>query len=201
VGATRPVPVNIRVIAATHCNLEALVREGRFRDDLYYRLNGAHLVLPSLRERADLDWLIARLLAHSCTGADAAALTLSSEAHARLLAHRWPGNLRELHNVIEYARSLCSQGVIELHDLPDHFGAAPHLEPLTAPSLPASAFIPPAAAAPAGEAAQLLQQLSATHWNVAEAARRMGLSRMTLYRRMQRWGIASPNQRDGGASP
>ncbi|MBH2009574.1 MAG: helix-turn-helix domain-containing protein, partial [Xanthomonadaceae bacterium] len=57
-----------------------------------------------------------------------------------------------------------------------------------------------APAAPDSEAAQLLQHLSATHWNVAEAARRMGLSRMTLYRRMQRWGIASPNQRDGGAA-
>ena len=200
VGATRPVPVNIRVIAATHCNLEALVREGRFRDDLYYRLNGAHLVLPPLRERTDLSWLIARLLAHCGAGDDAAAPTLSPEAHACLLAYRWPGNLRELHNVIEYARSLCSQGVIELHDLPDHFGAASHLEPLAAPSLSVAALIPPAAAAPADEAAQLLQQLSATHWNVAEAARRMGLSRMTLYRRMQRWGIASPNQRDGGAS-
>lgn len=205
VGATRPVPVNIRVMAATHCHLEALVREGRFRADLYYRLNGAHLVLPPLRERTDLGWLIARMLAAGGAGTDSPALRLSPAALARLLAHRWPGNLRELHNVIEYARSLCSQGVIELHDLPDHFlpdrfEAAPleALEPLelqAAPPLPASA----AANTPAGQAAQLLAQLSATHWNVAEAARRMGLSRMTLYRRMQRWGITSPNQRDGGA--
>ena len=203
VGATRPVPVNIRVIAATHCDLEALVREGRFRADLYYRLNGAHLALPPLRERTDLGWLITRMLANPRDGSDAAPLALSPDARARLLAHRWPGNLRELHNVIEYARSLCSQGVVELDDLPDHFGAVPRREPLAGPSPPASASIPPVtppATAPAGEAAQLLQQLSATHWNVAEAARRMGLSRMTLYRRMQRWGIASPNQRDGGAN-
>ena len=188
VGATRPVPVNIRVIAATHCNLEALVREGRFRDDLYYRLNGAHLVLPPLRERTDLGWLIDRMLANPRDGDEVAPLALSPDARARLLAHRWPGNLRELHNVIEYARSLCSQGVVELDDLPDHLGGAPAPQPLAAP------------AAPASEAAQLLQQLGATHWNVAETARRMGLSRMTLYRRMQRWGIASPNQRDGGAA-
>ncbi|ABM35939.1 sigma-54-dependent Fis family transcriptional regulator [Polaromonas naphthalenivorans] len=194
VGATRPVPVNIRVMAATHCDLEALVREGRFRADLYYRLNGAHLVLPPLRERTDLGWLIARMLANPRDGSDTAPLALSLDARARLLAHRWPGNLRELHNVIEYARSLCSHGVIELDDLPDHLAAAPRL--------PASASAEPAAPAPAlaSEAAQLLQHLSATHWNVAEAARRMGLSRMTLYRRMQRWGIASPNQRDGGAA-
>ena len=188
VGATRPLPVDIRVIAATHCDLEALVRAGRFRADLYYRLNGAQLVLPPLRERTDLGWLIDRLLANPRAGDKAAPLALSVEARARLLAHRWPGNLRELHNAVEYARSLCNQGVVELDDLPDHLG--------TGPRLPASAE--PAAPVLAGEAAQLLLQLSASHWNVAEAARRMGLSRMTLYRRMQRWGIASPNQRDGG---
>ncbi len=196
VGATRPVPVNIRVIAATHCDLEALVREGRFRADLYYRLNGAHLVLPPLRERTDLCWLIERLLANPRDGDEAAAAVLSADAHARLLAHHWPGNLRELHNVIEYARSLCSQGRIELHDLPDHLSGTPAPAPLAAPS----ASLAAALAAPTSEAAQLLQHLVASRWNVAEAARRMGLSRMTLYRRMQRWGIASPNQRDGDAT-
>jgi transcriptional regulator of acetoin/glycerol metabolism len=191
VGATRPVPVDIRVMAATHCDLEALVRAGRFRADLYYRLNGAQLVLPPLRDRTDLGWLIDRMLAKP-RGGDDAALALSPEAHARLLAHGWPGNLRELHNVIEYARSLCSQGRIELDDLPDHFSTKPALQPPAAPS--------PCASMPADEAAQLLQHLAATRWNVTEAARRMGLSRMTLYRRMQRWGIASPNQRGGGTA-
>jgi transcriptional regulator of acetoin/glycerol metabolism len=205
VGATRPLPVDIRVIAATHCDLEALVRAGRFRADLYYRLNGAQLVLPPLRERTDLGWLIARMLACDGNG-KTAPLALSPEAHARLLAHRWPGNLRELHNVIEYARSLCSHGRIELDDLPDHLASAPRLQPLavtsasTSDSAWASASASTAAVVPAGEAAQLLQHLAATRWNVTEAARRMGLSRMTLYRRMQRWGIASPNQRDGGAA-
>jgi transcriptional regulator of acetoin/glycerol metabolism len=193
VGATRPVPVNIRVIAATHCDLEALVRAGRFRDDLYYRLNGAHLALPPLRERTDLGWLIDRMLANPRGGDEAVVVALSPDTRARLLAHDWPGNLRELSNVIEYARSLCSQGVIELDDLPDHLGGAPARQPLAA----SSSIL---AAAPAREAAQLLQQLTASRWNVAEAARRMGLSRMTLYRRMQRWGIVSPNQRDGDAA-
>ena len=196
VGATRPVPVNIRVIAATHCDLEALVREGRFRADLYYRLNGAHLVLPPLRERTDLCWLIERLLASPRDGDEAAAAVLSPDARARLLAYHWPGNLRELHNVIAYARSLCSQGRIELHDLPDHLSGAPAPQPLAAPSASLAATL----AAPTSEAAQLLQHLVASRWNVAEAARRMGLSRMTLYRRMQRWGISSPNQRDGDAT-
>ena len=216
VGATRPLPVNLRVIAATHCDLQALVREGRFRADLYYRLNGAQLVLPPLRERSDLAWLIERMLA-APQGEDAASqpLALAPEARARLLAHRWPGNLRELHNAIAYARSLCSHGRIEAHDLPDHL-APPHLQsPSAAAAAPtwasastsaldaaseraaASASTPPAGAS--HEAAQLLDQLAAVRWNVSAAARRMGLSRMTLYRRMQRWGIASPNQREDGA--
>ena len=73
IGATRPVAVNIRVIAATHCDLEALVREGRFRDDLYYRLNGARISLPPLRERRDLDWMIDRMLRQGFTGEPPAA--------------------------------------------------------------------------------------------------------------------------------
>jgi len=208
VGATRPVPVDIRVIAATHCDLEALVRAGRFRADLYYRLNGAQLVLPPLRERTDLGWLIERMLANHCSGDEAATPALSLDARTRLLAHHWPGNLRELHNAVEYAGSLCSHGRIELDDLPDHLAGAPRLQPLavtsaltsTSDSAWASASVSSAATAPADEAAQLLQHLAATRWNVTEAARRMGLSRMTLYRRMQRWGIASPNQRGGGAA-
>lgn len=192
VGATRPVPVDIRVMAATHCDLEALVHEGRFRADLYYRLNGAQLVLPPLRERTDLGWLIERMLATPRGGSNAAPLALSPDARARLLAHRWPGNLRELHNVIEYARSLCLHSLVELDDLPDHFGARPLLQALADPAAPAPAL--------ASEAAQLLQQLNASHWNVAEAARCMDLSRMTLYRRMRRWGIVSPNQLQGSTT-
>ena len=123
IGATRPVAVNIRVIAATHADLEALVREGRFRDDLYYRLNGAHLPLPPLRERRDLGWMIDRLLQHDLPRGHSAP-QLGAEARAWLLAHRWPGNLRELRNVLDYARSVAGPGPIELSDLPDGLRAA-----------------------------------------------------------------------------
>jgi transcriptional regulator of acetoin/glycerol metabolism len=181
VGATRPVPVNIRVIAATHADLEALVREGRFRDDLYYRLNGAHFTLPPLRERRDLGWMIDRMLRH---GLDDGGLApeLSVAARARLLAHPWPGNLRELRNVLDYARSVASDGEIGLADLPDALR----------PSERRSAD----RAVAGDEAAQLLQQLRQARWNVSAVARAQGLSRMTLYRRMKRWGIESPNQLD-----
>ena len=182
VGATRAVPVNIRVIAATHADLEALVREGRFRDDLYYRLNGAHFVLPPLRERRDLGWMIDRLLRPQRDD-DAPAPLLSAAARARLLAHAWPGNLRELRNVLDYARSVASDGEIGLADLPDALR----------PNERRSVDLSPALG---DEAARLLQQLRLAHWNVSAVARAQGLSRMTLYRRMKRWGIASPNRLD-----
>jgi transcriptional regulator of acetoin/glycerol metabolism len=173
VGATRPVPVNIRVIAATHAPLEQLVLAGRFRDDLYYRLKGAHIQLPPLRERSDLGAMITRLLGGRA---------ITPAALQRLLAHRWPGNLRELRNVLDYAASLCADGPIDLDDLPE----------LQVARLPARTD--------AGEAAQddgpeaLLQALRAAHWNVSAVARAMGLSRMTLYRRMKRAGIVPPNR-------
>ncbi|WP_066261653.1 sigma-54-dependent Fis family transcriptional regulator [Hydrogenophaga flava] len=173
VGATRPVPVNIRVIAATHAPLEQLVLAGRFRDDLYYRLKGAHIQLPPLRERSDLGAMITRLLdGHA----------IAPAALQRLLAHRWPGNLRELRNVLDYAASLCGDGPIDLDDLPE----------LQVARLPARVT--------AGEGGQdegpeaLLQALRAAQWNVSAVALAMGLSRMTLYRRMKRAGIVPPNR-------
>jgi len=183
IGAARPVPVNIRVIAATHAPLEQRVREGRFRDDLYYRLNGAHFALPPLRERSDLGAMLDRMLA---AVDNQPAVRLAPAARALLLAHRWPGNLRELRNALDYARSVCSGGLIEPHDLPD----ALHAAPLAADGR----SLPPAAA-------QLLQQLRGAHWNVAALARQLGCARMTLYRRMARWGIRSPNAVDAEPTP
>jgi transcriptional regulator of acetoin/glycerol metabolism len=180
VGATRAVPVNIRVIAATHAPLEALVREGRFRDDLYYRLNGAQIELPPLRARSDLAAMIGRLLGGRI---------LQPEARARLLAHPWPGNLRELRNVLDFAMSVCPEGPIGLDDLPELRSAAP-VSARPAPG--AAAHGPDRTPEHADEA--LHRALRAAQWNVSEVARKMGLARMTLYRRMKRAGIVPPNR-------
>ncbi|MCZ2105223.1 MAG: sigma-54-dependent Fis family transcriptional regulator [Comamonadaceae bacterium] len=179
VGATRPVPVNVRVIAATHAPLPERVRQGRFRDDLYYRLNGAHIELPPLRERSDLRALIERWLQGRA---------LAPEALRRLLAYRWPGNLRQLRNALEYAAHVCPEGVIGPGDLPEWLGAEP----------PALAQ-PASAGARAAGAAQLpdddwLRVLREHGWNVSAAARALGLSRMTLYRRMRRCGVPLPRR-------
>jgi sigma-54 dependent transcriptional regulator, acetoin dehydrogenase operon transcriptional activator AcoR len=181
VGATRPVPVNIRVIAATHAPLEQLVLAGRFRDDLYYRLKGAHIELPPLRERSDLGAMITRLLGGRA---------LTPAAFQRLLAHAWPGNLRELRNVLDYAASICVDGPIDLDDLPE----------LQASRLPSARSNAPGAQADAllqgdGDPDALLQAaLRAAQWNVSAVARQMGVARMTLYRRMKRAGIVPPNR-------
>ena len=175
VGATRPVPVNIRVIAATHAPLEQLVLAGRFRDDLYYRLKGAHIELPPLRERSDLGAMITRLLGGRA---------LTPAALQRLMSHPWPGNLRELRNVLDYAASLCADGPIDLDDLPE----------LQARRLPGRGAEAVDAATRDDGPDALLQALRASHWNVSAVARQMGLSRMTLYRRMKRAGIVPPNR-------
>jgi sigma-54 dependent transcriptional regulator, acetoin dehydrogenase operon transcriptional activator AcoR len=191
IGATRPTPVNLRVIAATHCPLEALVREGRFRDDLYYRLNGAHLPLPPLRERHDLDGLIDRMLADGATP-NAPPPVLHPAARRALHAHRWPGNLRELRNALDYARTVCAPGLIRQEDLPEPLASADlHALALAPAPAPARVGAQDVAQAPDGADA-LLVALQAARWNVSAVARQLGCSRMTLYRRMKRLGVRSP---------
>ena len=181
VGALKPVPVNIRVIAATHAPLEAMVRAGRFRDDLYYRLNGAHFSLPPLRQRADLGATMDRMLGGR---------SLTEAARARLMAYAWPGNLRELKNVLDYAASMSDAEAIDLQDLPELAQAS---ELATATAV-AQAHRPAPTAPQAGATTVLLQALRQAHWNVSAVARQLGLSRMTLYRRMKRAGIVAPNR-------
>ena len=174
VGATRAHPIDVRVIAATHADLRERVREGRFRDDLYYRLAGAHLALPPLRERRDLGWLV-----HKMLRGQPQPLQLSAEAEHCLRTHAWPGNLRELKNVLDYAAAMAAEsGVIGLAELPDTLLAR------DAAQAAAPALLP--------QAQLLLQYLRAARWNVSAVAHQLGISRMTVYRRMQRWGIRAP---------
>jgi transcriptional regulator of acetoin/glycerol metabolism len=195
VGATRPIAVNLRVVAATHCDLVAAVKAGRFRDDLYYRLNGAHFHLPPLRERQDLENLIERLCA-----AGSPPVRLSEAARERLLAHGWPGNLRELCNVLECARSLSADGTVQIDDLPESLTRPPpgHLAGLWHPA-PSPPQASPAAGCSSPPLEPWLVALQRCRWNVSEAARQLGVSRMTLYRWMKRSGVRSPNHAQGSA--
>ncbi|TPE50986.1 sigma-54-dependent Fis family transcriptional regulator [Amaricoccus solimangrovi] len=162
VGATRPRPIDARVISATHRDLPARVAGGELREDLYYRLSAAVLSLPPLRERQDFDWLVDRLLAGRGR--------LSPGARAALHARRWPGNLRELGNALAVAAALCDGELIERSDLPEEPGRA---------------------RAGCGEAEALRAVLARCRGNVSEAARQLKVDRTTVHRRMRRLGVAA----------
>ncbi len=185
VGAARPVPINVRVIAATHCRLESRVREGLFRDDLYYRLNGAHFILPPVRERKDLAWMIDRAIALQSSAQGSRPMSIDPEAKAVLLAHPWPGNLRELTNVIDFAAAVCINQQITTGDLPEYLvNPEPKGDGAGLPPKDLSRHGP--------QAVSLLFELQSCHWNVTAAAQNLGISRMTLYRRMKQHGIQPP---------
>jgi transcriptional regulator of acetoin/glycerol metabolism len=182
-GAEKPIPVNLTVVAASHRDLRKLIAEGSFREDLYYRLCGAILYLPPLRERRDLDYLIDRLLAAE-GGELGTTATLGPIARAALLEYSWPGNVRQLRNVLRFALAVCDGGTITTEDLPAELMSAGHRD------------TPPleTAQAPRGEAAELEAALRRHRWNVTAAAAELGIVRATVYRQMKRFGIVPPNQ-------
>ena len=120
VGGTRPVPVDVRVVSASHRDLKLLVDSGQFRQDLYYRLNGVVLSIPPLRQRRDKVWVIKQLAA---IVGETQPLRFSADAIAALNAYDWPGNIREMINVFELCAALNEGDVIEASDLPDEFQA------------------------------------------------------------------------------
>ena len=116
VGATSPVPIDMRVISASHRSLLELVENGQFRQDLYYRLNGVVLQIPALRDRHDKDWVIRQissLVSHYAT------LKFSKKAEEALRSYHWPGNIREMINVFELCMALSDGGTVELEELPE----------------------------------------------------------------------------------
>lgn len=166
VGALKARPVRLRVLSASHRDLADLVKEGRFRQDLYYRLNAAMLSLPALRERQDLGWLIDQLLAR-VEKENGETYRIDKAAQAALLAHAWPGNLRELSNALRVAAALSEGGVIDVDCLPDHLFAGP-------------------VAAPSDDDGELRQALSDCGNNVSALARKLGVNRSTIHRRLKR---------------
>jgi transcriptional regulator of acetoin/glycerol metabolism len=188
IGRTRPIPVNIRVIAATHRDLVELVKAGQFREDLYFRLNGAVLHLPALRQRADLEWLIERLLAR-ISAERGASHSLSAAALDAFRGYAWPGNIRELSNSLDYACAISSGGVIGIDDLPECIARARRGDGWPQPH-------PPATMAAADAAADLLAALRANHWNVSRVARERGVDRTTIHRQIRRFKLTAPNKLD-----
>jgi DNA-binding NtrC family response regulator len=187
VGTETPVKVDVRVIAATHHDLGAMVRDRKFRDDLYYRLNVVSIHVPALRERRqDIPLLIDHFLRGLSARDHRGPVAIDPEAQAVLLAWDWPGNIRELQNVLERAVALAAQSVIGPEHLPDAISTGTRRDPPAASEAP-SALLPLADV----ERQHVLHALASTGGNREAAARVLRISRRTLTRMLQRWGSGS----------
>ena len=192
VGGTRSVEVDVRVVAATHRNLEKEVEEGRFREDLYYRLKVVQLELPPLRERGeDLPALCDRFLEQVAERLGREKRRLSSEALACLAQHAWPGNVRELRNVLEQAAVLSSGEEIEEADLQLAPGRVPHASASSAASDDPDATFSDAKKQmiESFEREFLLNALRANEGNVSQTARSIGMVRQSLQQKIRELGL------------
>ena len=207
VGGLRPKPIDVRFISATHRDLGAESSRGRFRQDLFFRLNGISLVIPPLRERPGEIEALARAFLAAGRAPGAPEPTLSPAAVAALKAHPWPGNVRELRNVMGRALVLSGGGTIE----PEHLnlehprpssapppGPAPAPEPTPAPAPApapaANAAGPLSAAIDALEKQRILDALERCAGNQSRAAKMLGISRGTLLSRLDAFGIPRPRK-------
>jgi len=182
-GASLPVPVDVRLIAATNRDLEGEVRAGRFRQDLYYRLNVVHVALPPLRDRPeDIPLLAEHLLQRFSRAYQVAPKRLAAEAMERLKAYAWPGNVRELQNAIERAFALSAADTITLDDLPAAVRGLPSPD---APALDLS-DVPTLEEA---ERRLVAAALRRSGGNKNEAARLLGIDRQRLYRKIEKYGL------------
>jgi DNA-binding NtrC family response regulator len=180
-GAVREQKVDVRIVAATHRPLEELVRAGRFRADLYYRLRVVQLRLPPLRERGgDIALLARHFVAVHAARYGKRTPVLGARALAALLAHRWPGNVRELRNLLEQAVLLGSSATIEAQQL---------AIPGAAAAIDAQADAP--RTLPEVERFTLARALDHNGWNVSRAARALGISRDTLRYRIDKHGLTA----------
>ena len=189
VGGVRPIEVDTRVIAATNVDLLKAVNEGRFRDDLYYRLNVIPLHLPPLRERKDdIPLLVEHFLRRFNKRLGKQVRRVDPEALAALLAHPWPGNIRELENLMERSVLLCEGDAIGVADLPGLRGvpsqaaADPELDAL---GLKEYVRVHTAKL----ERMRIQRVLTAEEGNVTRAARRLGISRKSLQTKMKEYGL------------
>jgi transcriptional regulator of acetoin/glycerol metabolism len=189
-GADQPIRVKLNVIAATHRDLRAAIERGQFREDLYYRLSGAVLRLPPLRERRDIAYLVHTILAEEASRLGRTG-RLTPQALDLLTSHRWPGNVRELRNALRYALALAGDAPVTPDELPADIGrggAGASVSFLAAESLPS---IEPDVA---HDGERLLRALRRHKWSVTSAARELNICRATIYRQMKRYGITAPNQ-------
>lgn len=186
-GSNTPVKADVRIITATNRNLQALVQEGAFRDDLFYRLNVVKISLPPLRERKeDVPLLIDHFIKKYSAQQGKDIVGVSSGALSILMRYDYPGNIRELENIVEYSFILCEGGYIQPHHLPESFAAG---------------YEETASAAPRDQGPQTLEDiekqaiilsLERNRWRKMITCRELAISKDTLRRKIERYGIANP---------
>lgn len=194
VGSTKTVQINVRVIAATNQNLEDAVAHGKFREDLFYRLNVIPIVIPALRERrSDIPLLAGHFLTHFNRNKSRQLTGFSVEAMDALTAYNWPGNIRELENLIERLAILKGHGQVEINDLPAKYRAqnsvAAAVEVMNLPD----DGIDFNTAVDRFENQLILQALDKTGWNRNQAALLLKLNRTTLVEKMKKKGLRPPS--------
>ena len=179
VGGNRTIPVDFRMIAATNRDLEAMVADGTFREDLYYRLNVVTIRMPPLRERReDIPLLAEHFLERFCRAMSQKPLAFPPEAMGLLTQHDWPGNVRELQNAIERAVVISQGDAIEPEDLPFAAGDRPRR--------PGGRTLADA------ERMHIEAVLREANWNISQAARVLDIDRVTLYNKIKRFGLQRP---------
>lgn len=211
VGESREAPVDVRVLSATHKHLNELVRTGRFREDLYYRINVIELRVPSLRERGeDISLLAQSIVARLARRLDVQAPEISDAAMAALEGYGFPGNVRELENILERALTLCSSGIIDVGDIQlraetseeppasadgDAASVGREVEPMRPVYRAAAASVGGAASAPLGDQLEnierdaIVRALEQTRYNKTAAAKLLGMSFRALRYRIKKLGI------------
>lgn len=193
VGGTRPIKVDVRVLAATNRDLEAMVKDGRFREDLYYRLNVIPVNVPPLRQRRDdiqvlMDYFLAK------HGSPARPMRISAEAKKMILEYGWPGNVRQLESAIERALLLAEGDEITAEDLPVEIRSAAQAEGSGGFKLP-----PEGISFEDLERSLIVQAMEQTGWNITRAAKLLGLSFRTMQYRLDKFGLKRPNRGKGSA--
>lgn len=184
VGSTQNIPVNVRVVAATNTNLFEAIKAKKFREDLFYRLNVVKLNLPPLRDRPEDILLLAdHFLQLFCRQANRRPLLMSAEARQRLQSHNWPGNIRELRNLMERVAFLCAGERVEVEDLA--FMLSPEKE-VESPILMNS---PLSEATDEFQREYIRKAIERVKENMSEAAKALGLHRSNLYRKMRQLGM------------
>jgi len=187
-GSTKSLKTDVRIVAATNKNLQSLVEEGKFRQDLFYRINVVKLVLPPLRaRREDIPLLVEHFIRKFSRLSGKEIQGFSPEAFPILMSHDFPGNVRELENIIEYATVVCKNGMVGVEHLPDYFKNQEESKTKTLSERKPSSL---------GEVERsyIFETLKRNQWNRTATAAEMGIHPTTLWRKMKRLNIESPEK-------